>query len=203
MEGKNWIVTADGRCQPCPTARVWDLLEESYRFHRFLTELEDILRGATDENSCLPAIHQLVRKLILNSYWIQTQYSEPEPQTGISVQTLYDEIGFPLTVQTVTFLPGVASPIHNHGIWGVVALLKGREKNIFWKRESDPDLRDKIARVGEVVLEPGDAISFAPDAIHCVEAIGDEPVVTFNVYGETHHRARFEFDPVTHQAKNY
>ena len=116
---------------------------------------------------------------------------------------LYEEFSFPLTVQTVTFAPGVVSPIHNHGTWGVVALLKGQEKNTFWKRMNDPGLKDKIEEVGELSLVSGDIISFTPDAIHSVEALGDEPTVTFNIYGETHHQKRFEFDPLTHSAKNF
>ncbi|WP_341734815.1 hypothetical protein [Microcoleus sp. EPA2] len=42
-----------------------------------------------------------------------------------------------------------------------------------------------------------------PDAIHSVEAVGDEPTVTFSIYGETHHSKRFEFDPATRTAKNF
>jgi len=33
-----------------------------------------------------------------------------------------------------------------------------------------------------------------PDAIHQVEAIGDQPTISFNVYGETNYDQRFEFD---------
>jgi predicted metal-dependent enzyme (double-stranded beta helix superfamily) len=42
-----------------------------------------------------------------------------------------------------------------------------------------------------------------PDAIHSVEAIGDEPTISFNLYGETDYDQRFEFDPVTCTAKNF
>jgi len=52
-------------------------------------------------------------------------------------------------------------------------------------------------------LTPGDVISFMPDAIHCIQAVGDTPLVTFNVYGETHSKHRFEFDSITHTARNY
>ena len=134
---------------------------------------------------------------------MQTQNLEPSPQTGTSVLLLYDELGFPLTVQTVTFAPGTRSNIHNHGTWGIVAVLKGQEKNTFWQRTHNPEFQDKIEPTGELTLFPGDIISFTPDAIHCVEAVGDEPTVTFNVYGETDPNERFEFDSVTHQARNF
>ncbi|MGK7928474.1 MAG: cupin [Spirulina sp.] len=202
MQGLDWIVTETGQCQPCLIPKAWHLLEDPYRFYRFLTGIEDVLRKAADEKSCLPELHTLVRKLILNCYWVQTQKPEPSQDGGITVLNLYDEIGFPFTVQTVTFTPHFVSTIHNHGTWGAVAVLKGREKNKFWRRIPHAH-SDKIECVGEVILEPGDILSLTPDAIHSVEAIAEEPTITFNIYGETYHKARFEFDAIAGTAKNY
>ena len=202
MEGKDWLVTSDGKYQACKSARAWDLITENYRLYRFLTELEDILRKQLDENNCLAEIRQLVRRLLVNSYWIKTQYPEPDTKTGTSVKLLYDELGFPFTVQTVTFTKGTQSNIHNHGTWGIVAVLKGKEKNTIRKRNPTAEYQDKIATSEEIILNPGDIVSFAPGAIHSVEAI-EEPTVTFNLYGETKSKERFEFDTVNHTAKNF
>ncbi|HEY9800314.1 MAG TPA: cupin [Leptolyngbyaceae cyanobacterium] len=203
MQGRDWLLTGDGQYQVCKSARSWDLLQENYRLYRFLTEMEDVLNGVSDESSRLPEIRMLVRRLIVNSYWVRSQYLEPSPTTGTSVVLLYDELGFPLTVQTVTFAPGTRSNIHNHGTWGVVAVLKGQEKNTVWRRTKPPDLQDKIEPTGEIILSPGDIISLTSDAIHSVQAIGDEPTVTFNIYGETDPKQRFEFDAVTHSVKKF
>jgi len=203
MKGRDWLVTQDGQYQVCKSVRAWDLLRDNYRFYRFLTEVEDLLNGVEDESNHLPEIRMLVRRLIVNSYWVQSRYLEPCSKTGISVVLLYDELGFPFTVQTVTFAPGTISTIHNHGSWGVVAVLKGEEKNTFWQRTPHSGVKDKIERTGELTLFSGDIISFAPDAIHSVEAIGDKPTVTFNIYGETRMRERFEFDTVNHTARNF
>ncbi|NMG10875.1 cupin [Brasilonema sp. UFV-L1] len=203
MKGRDWLVTEDGQYQTCKSVRAWDLLRDDYRFHRFLTEVEDVLSDTEDEISHLPEIRMLVRRLIVNSYWVQSRYLEPSAQTGISVVLLYDELGFPFTVQTVTLAPGTLSKIHNHGTWGVVAVLKGEERNTFWQRQPHSEFKDKIERTGELTLFPGDIISYTPDAIHSVEAVGNQPTVTFNIYGETHMRERFEFDTVTHTAKNF
>jgi len=203
MKSRDLLVTEDGKCQAGKSAKTWDLLREDYRLHRFLTEVEDVLKEEADEYSFLPKISNLVRQLITNSYWIQTQYPEPCPKTGTSVKLLYDELGFPLTVQSVTFSPGVKSTIHNHGTWGVVAVLKGQEKNQFWKRSKVEELEDRIELVEENILLPGDIISFTTEAIHCVESVGNEPTVTFNLYGETDSTRRFEFDLATNSAKKF
>ncbi|MBW4641731.1 MAG: cupin [Goleter apudmare HA4340-LM2] len=203
MKERDWLVTGDGNYQPCKAVRSWDLLRENYRLYRFLTEMEDVLNDVEDESSHLPEMRMLVRRLIVNSYWVQSQYLEPDPQTGTSVLLLYDELGFPLTVQTVTFAPGTKSNIHNHGTWGIVAVLKGQEKNTFWRRNHSLETQDKIETTGEITLFPGDIVSFTPDAIHSVQAVGDEPTVTFNIYGETVPKERFEFDSVSHVAKKF
>ena len=204
MEGNDWLVTEDGKYQACKSVREWDLLQENYYLYRFLTELEDTVKQAEEQISCLAKIRILVRRLITNSYWVRSKYPEPDPETGTSVELLYDELGFPFTVQTVTFTPGTTSNIHNHGTWGVVAILKGKEKNTFWQRLSPtPEFPDKIESTEELILSPGDIISFVPGAIHCVEAVTDEPTVTFNLYGETKSKERFEFDIVNHTAKNF
>jgi predicted metal-dependent enzyme (double-stranded beta helix superfamily) len=203
MKGRDWLLTGDGQHQACKSVRAWDLLRENYRLYRFLTEVEDVLNSSDNETNCLPEIRMLVRRLMVNSYWVQSQNLEPSSKTGSSVLLLYDELGFPLTVQTVTFTPGTRSNIHNHGTWGIVAVLKGQEKNTFWRRTNSPEFQDKIEATGEITLFPGDIISFTPDAIHSVEAVGDEPTVTFNIYGETDPNERFEFDLVSHKAKNF
>ncbi|MBE9101277.1 cupin [Vacuolonema iberomarrocanum] len=202
---QDWSVTEDGQCQPCPTPRDWDLLETPYRFYRFLTEVEDSLNQATTVHQCecLPDIRRLVRKLVLNSYWLQTQRPEINPAAEAAFLNLYDEIGFPLTVQVETHVPGAKSSIHNHGTWGIVAVLQGQEKNTLWKRSPEPEWSNKVVCVAEQTLTQGDVVSFVPAAIHSIQAIGEEPLVTFNVYGETESKERFEFDPITHQAKNY
>ena len=203
MQGRDLFIAENGQYQICKSARTWDLLRDNYRLYRFLTELEDVLNNVEDQSTRLPEIRMFVRRLIINSYWVQSQFLQPDLKTGISVLLLYNELGFPLTVQTVTFAPGTNSNIHNHGTWGVVAILKGQEKNTFWRRSSNSDFPNKIEKVGEINLSPGDIVSFTPQTIHQVQAIGEEPTVTFNIYGETNPKQRFEFDITNHSAKKF
>lgn len=207
MKTADWLVKEDGVCMLCKSVREWDLLAEEYRLYRFLTEVEDITRLAAaegiDEESSLSGLRMLVRKLVLNCYTVKNSLPEPNQKTGISVVMLYDELGFPMTIQTEMNLPGTTSAIHNHGTWGVVMVLEGKQKNTFWKRDPTPQSPDRISRVGERIIEPGDIISFTTEAIHSIEAVGDEPTITFNLYGETHGGKRFQFDVVQQTAKHF
>lgn len=203
MEGRDWLVTDDGNCQLCQIPQDWQPTAKPYRLYRFLTDLEDILEEKTDEIGRLTAIRPLVRRLLTSSNWIQQEWLTPDPNLGWSVFMLYSEQNLPLTVQTVVWLPGSKSPIHNHATWGIVALIGGKEKNTLWQRKPNKEFPDRIEKVGEQILEPGDIISLTSDAIHSVEVVGKSPTISFNIYGETAYDKRFEFNPVHNTAENF
>ncbi len=201
-ECENWIVGNNSLPEPYYPPET-PLSADPYRLFRFLTDLEDIIHDIPDDRDRLKAIAPLVRNLLTSSYWLQLEYLEPNPKVGWSVKTLYKEPDYPLTIQTVAWLPGHASKIHNHATWGLVALISGQEKNKFWQRSPSPDFPDRLELVGEQILEPGEIITFMPDAIHSVEAMGDEPTISFNLYGQTDYKQRYKFDIVNHTATNF
>jgi predicted metal-dependent enzyme (double-stranded beta helix superfamily) len=201
-KSQSWLVNGDGDCVALPLEEL-ELPQKPYRLYRFLTELEDILDTIADDSQRIRAIAPRVRKLLTSSYWLQMEFSDPPIDPGWSVRFLYQDCDFPLTIQMVAWLPGNISPIHNHATWGVVAIVNGEEKHRFWKRVPTPEYRDRIELVGESVFVPGDIICFLPDAIHSVEPLGCEPAISFNLYGVTNYSQRFEFDAMTHTAKNF
>lgn len=199
----NWLVINDGTCQACDVPAIPDSPIEPYRLYRFLTDLEDILHATPDDTQRLVQIYPLVRRLLTSSYWLQLEFVNPPAKPGWSVRSLYKEHDFLLTLQMVAWLPGNVSPIHNHGAWGVVALIGGQEKNQFWQRSPTPKHPDRIRLIGEKIFHPGDIVGFLPNAIHSVEPLGDQPAVTFNLYGVTDFSKRFEFDPIHHKARKF
>lgn len=202
-DSQDFLVTDDGQCHACHTEENTVDAEPPYRLYRFLTDVEDVLITTPDECARLAAIRPLVRRLLISSDWLQSEYREPAPGAGWSVLRLYNEPSFPLTVQTVVWLPGQVSPVHNHATWGVVALISGQEKNTLWRRSPTPDHPHQIEPTGDHILVPGDIISFTSNAIHNVTVISEEPTITFNLYGKTNYPQRFEFDPVAHTAKTF
>ena len=206
MEITDWLVTATGQCQPRPAAKVWDLIRDRYYFHRFLTDITDLLDQAPNELeewNFLPQIRMQVRQLLTNSYWLKTQQPSENPKTGVAILTLYDEIGYPLTVQNVLSQPGVVSPVHNHGTWGVTVVIKGQEKHTFWRLVDTDNESFKIEPTEERVFGPGEIVSFMPETIHQVTAIGTAPTLTFQLYGDTQPRSRYEFQPEQATAKAF
>ena len=206
MEITDWLVTETGQCQPRPAAKTWDLICDRYYFHRFLTEIIDLLDQAPNELeewNFLPQIRMRVRQLVTNSYWLQTQLPNLEDNRDASVLTLYDEIGYPLTVQNVIAKPGMVSPIHNHGTWGVIAILKGQERHTFWRRVDGDHQPFKIEPTGEKKFGPGEIISFMPQTIHQVSTVENTPTLTFQLYGDTQPSSRYEYQPDQATAKPF
>ena len=203
LTNQDWLITDAGEAINCTNTIQEDFVEQSYRLYRFLTDLEDILTNIEGDRDRLKAIRPLARKLLNNNPWLLTEYEAPDPELGWSVTMLYDEPDFPLTVQTVAWLPGQVSPIHNHGTWGLVALISGQEKNTFWQETDPSNFTSNIKQVGELILNPGDIISFLPNTIHHVKALGDEATISFNLYGETDYEQRFEFDLVNSTKTNF
>jgi predicted metal-dependent enzyme (double-stranded beta helix superfamily) len=194
MANQDWLITNDGTCIPLTTPAATKPLLTTYRLYRFLTDLEDILATVPDDRSRLELICPLVRQLLTSSEWLQMNFSLPDPDPGWSVVMLYDEPDFEITVQNVAWSPGSISPIHNHGTWGVVALLDGQEKNTLWQRSPTAEYPNQIKVVDEILLQPGDILGILPEAIHQVEALGDVPSISFNLYGKTDYDRRWEFD---------
>ncbi|MEO0867725.1 MAG: cupin [Cyanobacteria bacterium J06642_11] len=202
MTNQNWLITDDGQKTTFGDPDI-EAPERIYRLYRFLTDLEDILAAEHDDSRRIEAITPLVRQLLTSSYWLQMEYDEPSPKTGWSVKFLYREHEFPLTVQMVAWAPGQVSTIHNHGTWGIVALIGGEEKNHLWQRAPEKDQPHHLKSAGEQILVPGDIIGFTSGAIHQVLPLGDEPTVSFNLYGVTDYKTRYEYDIKNHTAKRF
>lgn len=205
MNNQNWLINHQGECQNLALP-ILDLPDKPYRLYRFLTEIEDIMENVPDDVAKIEQIIPKVRKLLNSSYWLSLEFLSPEPEQGWSVNLLYDDYGFPLTIQMVAWLPNNFSPIHNHGTWGVVAIIEGKEKNQFWRKVTNSEFPHEIELVGEKVFSAGDIIGFLPDAIHAVEPINTnktEPTITFNLYGVTDYTQRWEFDPINKTAQNF
>ena len=91
-------------------------------------------------------------------------------------------------------------PVHHHHSWGVVCVVKGRDRYVHWKRLDDGS-RPGYAEVAvdyERLLDPGDVVHFAdtPGDIHSQQGYGGEPVWELVFFGrDPNVKPRLYFDP--------
>jgi predicted metal-dependent enzyme (double-stranded beta helix superfamily) len=82
-------------------------------------------------------------------------------------------------------LPGKEAAPHDHGIWCANAVISGRERHVFYRRTDDGRKSGsaEIAKVGEVLVEPGNGMVMADHDIHSTVVVGDRPAVGLALYG--------------------
>lgn len=95
-----------------------------------------------------------------------------------------------LSLFTMVWSPGQWTPIHDHGTWGVVGVIKGRleERSFVRTDQQDDDALSQLelTRSGVVILGEGSICTFVPDPDHihrtgCAE--GGQTTVTLHLYG--------------------
>lgn len=82
--------------------------------------------------------------------------------------------------------PGKTTLPHNHTTWAVIVALSGQELNRVYRRSDDGSQpgRATLELVREVVVQPGQSVSFLPDDIHSIHVTGDTPTLHFHLYGQ-------------------
>ncbi len=86
-----------------------------------------------------------------------------EPKRA-EVQTLYHASD--LTILNVIWGPMMTVTPHNHQMWAVIGIYRGREDNIFWRRR--PDGSGRVEGAGVRALCVGDVEALGHDIIHSV-----------------------------------
>jgi len=79
--------------------------------------------------------------------------------------------------------PRFQSTIHNHAVFANIAPFYGSERNTIYEEQDREEGTSALKVVKTVDVEPGDVLELAPDAIHCIENLSNEPARAFHCYG--------------------
>ena len=139
------------------------------------------------------------------------EFAPPAPGQGVGASTRYrlnpdDAAGEPaLYLNSIN--PGKTTLPHNHTTWAVIVALSGQELNRVYRRSDDGSQagRATLEQVREVVVQPGQSVSFLPDDIHSIHVTGDEPTLHFHLYGQALETlsGRIGIDLATGEIVNY
>ena len=83
-----------------------------------------------------------------------------------------------LTVANMCAAPGSTSPVHNHLMWGVIAVYEGQEDNFLYERSGD-----ELEKVQTRSLKTGDVWAMPVDLIHAINNPKENYNAALHIYG--------------------
>jgi predicted metal-dependent enzyme (double-stranded beta helix superfamily) len=127
---------------------------------------------------------RLVKELMMkvlseNSFAELERILEASVPPGASISEMIVHADEDLTVLWAQISPRFQSAIHNHTVWAIIAPFYGIERNTLFEQVSS----DQIQQARVVDVEPGQVLELAPNAIHCIENLSDQPAKALHCYG--------------------
>lgn len=86
-----------------------------------------------------------------------------------------------LTVLHAALAPGFRNPPHDHGTWSVVAVYRGTERNVFYRRAGATIVEER-----RVDVTAPDVVVMRPGVIHAIANPLPTPSHAIHVYGNDH-----------------
>ena len=151
------------------------------------TLMRQVVAIVTRDGNTPSALHALKGKLTAlarrSELFPLRDFAMPEAEGRNHILEVADNDG-PGLYLTIG-LPGKEAAPHDHGIWCVNAVISGRERHGLWRRTDDGAKpgHATVARIGEVMVAPGNGFAMADHDIHSTEVVGAEPAIGLALYG--------------------
>ena len=161
----------------------------------FVRGMTQLLEQGADEAAILREGRALLASLIAQDGWLPEPLMQPDPDS-YRIHCLHVDPAGRFSVSAMVWGPGQGTPIHDHTVWGMVGVLRGRER---CEEFSLPPQAGQPLVAGAVHdLLPGDIDLVSPTIgdIHRVSnALADGTSVSIHVYGAdigTIRRSRYD-----------
>jgi len=143
--------------------------------------------------------------LLADDEWLPAEYCDPAAQSGmgggIGQWLLFRAADRSLCLFSLVVPAGAATPVHDHGSWGLVGLYRGtQDEELFREQPEGLELIDRRA------LGPGDLYTLLPprNDVHRVRTTSEETSVSIHLLAnDTGCVLRRAFDPETGEARPF
>jgi predicted metal-dependent enzyme (double-stranded beta helix superfamily) len=149
----------------------------------FVQAFGQLLDRGADEQTIFRDGRALLAALIAQDGWLPPALAEPDPDS-YRIHRLHVDPGGRFSVSAMVWGPGQGTPIHDHTVWGMVGVLRGRERCEEFSHLLEPGGPLVSGQAHD--LKPGDIdfVSPAIGDIHRVSnALADGTSVSIHVYG--------------------
>ena len=172
------------------------------RLRSFVTDTAKIVETETSEAAILARLKPKLAALIAHDDWLPEAYAATFG-ARYRQYLLYADPLDRFSVVSFVWGPNQSMPIHDHGVWGVIGVLRGEEVSIGYERRADGTLQAEPPErlgAGEVAVvspERGDIRAIA-------NGLADATTISIHVYGANIGRVRRSvFDPDTGTAHDF
>ena len=152
------------------------------RLRGFVTSLAELVASTTDEAEVLQSGSALLAGLVAHDDWLPETFAQPHPDR-YQQYLLHCDSRERFSVVSFVWGPGQGTPIHDHRVWGLIGVLRGREQAQRYTRAPNGSL---IIEGTIDTLNPGEVEAVSPRIgdIHRVwNAQADAPSISIHVYG--------------------
>lgn len=174
----------------------------SQRLLTFIEGLSRLLDTQPNEDLILTHGQKLLADLVANDDWLPERFAQPHPQYYQQYLLYADPLD---RVSVVSFVwgPGQKTPVHDHLTWGLVGVLRGRERETAYERQADGSL----LATDTAVLHPGQTTVVGPaigDIHEVANDLDDQVSISIHVYGRNIGRVeRHVFEPASGASKRF
>jgi predicted metal-dependent enzyme (double-stranded beta helix superfamily) len=170
------------------------------RLRRFIADMTSLVGGAwqdRDEAAIVEIGQKLLGELVSHDDWLPEAMAKCPPH-GYAQNLLWCDPFERFSLVSFVWAPGAGTPVHDHGMWGLVGMLRGSETSQAFARAS---ASGPLVTSTTTTLRPGDVEVLLPSVgdIHKVtNALGDCGSISIHVYGGNIGAVRrHTFDPAT------
>ncbi len=166
------------------------------RLRDYIVEMTRLVTATgTDEMRLFREGRPLLADLVSGDDWLPPPFAAPSPQTYRQYLLWCDPLER-FSVLSFVWGPGQKTAIHDHTVWGMVGVLRGRERCEDYER---PEPGRAMRKTGECFADPGEVTTVSPSVgdIHRVSnALADGTSISIHVYGANIGAVRrHSFDP--------
>ena len=123
------------------------------RLRTFVLGMTDaVTQCGDDEALILERGQTLLSSLISHDDWLPEAFARPSTE-GYRQYLLYCDPLERFSVVSFVWGPGQRTPIHDHTVWGMVGMMRGKER---CEEFGDPSRGERLEKTAEHLVEPGE-----------------------------------------------
>lgn len=153
------------------------------RLRNFVSAMTDVVSGySDDESAVLERGKALLGELIQTDDWLPEAFAKPSLE-GYRQYLLHCDPLERFSVVSFVWGPGQRTPVHDHTVWGMVGMLRGKER---CEEFGNPARGETLEKTAEHLVEHGDIDLVSPTLgdVHVVSnALTDRASISIHVYG--------------------